>query len=89
MNTPEQKNPLWQPRPLNQKGDLDSWKRRMQNLCPSPYIGQVVYLTSSQYDQIEDRTINNRIGYLCINFRPNGEPVWERGETTEVPMSDE
>lgn len=88
MMTTEQ-NSHWQPRPLNLKGDLVGWKRKMQNLCPAPYIGQIVYLTSSQYDRAEDRTINNRIGYKCINLRPNGEPVWERGETTEIVEPDD
>jgi hypothetical protein len=84
----QQNNIVWQPRPLNLKGDLQGWKLKMHNLCPNPKIGQVVYLESRGYDQAEGQTINNLIGYLCINIRSNGEAVWQRGETTEIASLD-
>jgi hypothetical protein len=80
----QQNNIVWQPRPLNLTGDLQGWRLKMYNLCPNPKVGQVVYLESTGYDRAEGRTINNLIGYLCLNIRSNGEGVWERGQTIEV-----
>ncbi len=75
---------VWHAKPLNRTGDLSRWQRRMQQACPQPARGQVVYLDSTHFDRGEQRSVSLRIGYLCIGFKPNGEPLWQRGMVQEI-----
>lgn len=41
-HTPASVNNLWVARPLAQKGDLNSWLKRMHSVCPNPSVGEIV-----------------------------------------------
>ncbi|WP_010178675.1 hypothetical protein [Glaciecola sp. HTCC2999] len=60
----------WIAKPLNLKGDLNSWVSRMKLACPNPKLNQVVWLEGN----------NKSIGYKVIGFKPNGEVIWQRGK---------
>jgi hypothetical protein len=81
----EYKN-VWKPTPLNRTGNLSAWQRKMYAACPNPSVGEVVFLTTEHYDQAEGINMLNRTGYKCLNFKANGEPIWQRGMTVSVPV---
>jgi len=60
----------WVPTPLGRKGDLNSWIERMEQACPSPELGEVVWLDG----------YSNRTAYKAIGFKSNGDVIWQRGK---------
>ena len=73
-------NKMWQPRPLNKKGDLNTWKARMAAACPFPEIGMIVWLDKEYYSRTEQEYISESIGYKVIDIKENGEAIWQRGQ---------
>ena len=76
----------WEPRPLNRKGDLSSWLKRMRDACPQPQLHQEVYLDTSYYRRVDCQLMRQRIGYKCIGFRSDGEAIWMRGCVSLLPL---
>ncbi len=68
QNTSDTKG--WVAKPLNRKGDLNSWIERMAQACPNPELGQVVWLNNDR----------NSVGYKAIAFKRNGDVIWQRGQ---------
>ncbi len=63
-------NKGWIAKPLNRKGDLNSWIERMEKACPTPELGEVVWLNNDK----------KSVGYKAIGFRRNGDVIWQRGQ---------
>ncbi len=74
----------WQARPLNRKGDLSGWKKRMKEACPSPVVGQVVYLKREYFDNADREYVYEQVGYKVLKLLSNGEAVWQRGQVTRL-----
>jgi len=64
------KNGDWIAKPLNKTGNLKSWIERMEDACPEPELGQVVWLNNDK----------NSIGYKALGFKRNGGVIWQRGQ---------
>jgi hypothetical protein len=77
-------NTHWQPRPLNRKGDLSGWKQRMKQACPSPVVGQVVYLKREYFDNANREYVYERVGYKVLKLLSNGEAIWQRGQVVSI-----
>ena len=60
----------WIPTPLGRKGNLNSWIERMEQACPNPSKGEVVWLENDK----------NSIGYKVLGFKKNGSTIWQRGQ---------
>jgi hypothetical protein len=63
----------WVAKPLNKTGDLEGWLLRMNQACPDPELGEIVWL-------------RNRYGntsYKAMGFRNNGDVIWQRGEVVK------
>ena len=60
----------WVSKPLNRTGDLSGWRKKMNQTCPNPRLGEIVWLNSSY----------GRISYKAVGFRSDGSAIWERGE---------
>jgi len=60
----------WIPTPLGRKGNLNSWIERMEQACPNPRKGEVVWLENDK----------NSIGYKVLGFKKNGSTIWQRGQ---------
>ena len=69
QNTESNRN-NWMPKPLGRKGDLNSWIERMEQACPNPRKGEVVWLENDK----------NSIGYKVLGFKKNGSTIWQRGQ---------
>lgn len=63
----------WVAKPLNNKGDLNSWLQRMNNACPNPALGEIVWLNGYKA----------RTAYKMIGFKASGDVLWQRGEVVE------
>lgn len=85
----QQANSQWQKRPLGRVGDLQGWHQRMKALCPNPRLGQVVWIENNHWDNGEGQYVHSSTGYKVINFRANGDPVWERGQVIILSTDDE
>jgi hypothetical protein len=60
----------WVARPLNTKGNLSIWLEKMNNACPYPELGQIVWLNGYNADK----------AYKVIGFKVSGDVIWQRGE---------
>jgi len=63
----------WVVKPLNRKGDLDNWLRRMHSACPNPLVGQIVWINGNRAST----------AYKALGFKPNGDVIWQRGEVVD------
>ncbi|MFA0465429.1 hypothetical protein AB4524_00825 [Vibrio breoganii] len=86
--TAQNNRTVWQPKPLNRKGDLNGWRRRMQQACPNPKEGQIVYLDREEFDRSEGVIFHSRTGYKCLGFRASGDAIWQRGQTVRLPVQE-
>jgi hypothetical protein len=60
----------WMPKPLGRKGDLNSWINRMEEVCPNPKLGELVWLNNDK----------KSVGYKVIGFKRGGGVIWQRGK---------
>ncbi len=63
----------WVAKPLNKTGNLDNWLSKMRKACPSPSLGEIVWLSGYRA----------RTAYKVMGFKQNGDAIWQRGEVVK------
>lgn len=74
----------WAPKPLNAKGNLTQWQRRMNEACPAPMLNEVIWLNGEYWDQVSRTSKKSSVAYKAIGFKYNGEVIWQRGQVIEL-----